>query len=485
MYPTVTKERAGLYRHEPTKLWVTDVPNLQTAISMNGVLLASSVDDAWTWFAGRDLTDFVATFNITTLAELCDAAAVYTVGLTRLTKGKRKIGTTTWSMYKSRTLVDVVKFDRAFGLINGLNAGFGCSRTGDGGPVEGFAAVWGEEADGRCSQPTVLAPDFIGAGNAVFHTGYSWEQHIDQFFSGLPNSDLSDVKARVAKAKSYVLQYLKDREIPASSRGHFHVPLVFKKTGEVFVVPPVTNKVAPDWFGHPGFSFSVLLGSRAAFAGTACGLTIPFRLYRDDSHTDQELVGCVDGVMAFPAVSRPHNVINEVTLALLRPVTHFDDVKIERVLGALSGPRLSPTGEVSLFQGVRAVVSTKDLLNEYLSSIKVNGVALPQRPMASDGVTPMSDGQWAAQAQASYDLPASADLSDVLLTNYDTHGFGLGQLICVCTLAMKPQDANMGAMWTVDPSLAIPHPPEGSPRSFSYGSMPDDFAKPIWQGAKL
>ena len=438
--------KRGIYRHMATGFVLHEIYNVQDALNANGVFFEDTINNKWIWFAGRDLRDLVLKCGATTLRDLATATIPVTFGFRGVTAlpatqaefMRAHFMGAAWNSRANRPA-----WNKCYGIVNGLDAGYGCSE--DLGSVSNHGqSILGANGDGRSLQlfDTTRNGLHYGMGLIRFPTGCSWLEHIDQFFSAIPYREKPEVQEKVKNGKDLVIKALVARGVDPAKGADFWVPIVIRSNGTFQYVPAKTNNNLVTGYWTMKGQFMRALGSRMYFNSNRGCMFLP-------GGTSASTPECLSSysrpqgqATSWPSPNSYNDVLN------LPQVTHFDGIRIERMLGGLSGNLLSDGGEVNPSAIVN--VSVAATLDAYLKQIIVTPTNQMVRPNDPTGV-PVTDNVWRSQVETQYNMITNNDMSEVQLTQWDSHGFTLGYLLLLLGSAMDADKAKKKtvALWDV------------------------------------
>lgn len=447
--PIVNKP--GVYRHSGTGFIVHEVRSIAELLKANGMLYEQS-NGQWEWMAGADLKSAIAVSGATTLQELllyvCWDVTNVGYGWTHLGPGVD--GIRAGSFYKKRLAANT-RHDptgaKIFALITDFRSGRGVS---DNLGSTSYPNLFSGDVF-KTKTSDVITP-FASGYNTVATQAYSngvgvigvpiqksWSQLLDEIFHTYPNIDRSEVASRAATAKTLVLQWIAKYAPP---RPELLVPGALKVEGGFHVIAPRRD---------------VIISS----AATRCRMTrvygCGFRVSDGSFFTSYDMAQPASVQNDSPSWWGIDGGTGTPTAQTLGPIPldradFIDGVRIERFMGGAAGVLLSATGERDPSSTIHR--TSASYMADYMNAMNPYvGADVPR--LVVNGA-PEADPAYATRVEGLYPTMVAIPIWMHQLTNWDTLGFGLGQLLYLAQAAMDPGKHSRWHMAQYQPGLVSP-----------------------------
>lgn len=438
--------KPGLYRHTQTGFIVHEVWNLDQLLKCNGALFEKSSNAVfWAWYAGRDLNDLIISSGASDINGLLDhAMGVSFMGRTLRDESAVGLNQVIPAAFICKDSQGYAwnRPDRVFGLVTGLDAGFGTalelsvySTTSILGKSTGNS--YGTDFYFRRKMTSPVDGDIVGGGLVAVASKYTWRDLMNQFYAAQEHANKAEVAEKITKAKIRVEAYLKDvMKLKLDQLAKFTFYVTIAKNGKVKYVPPYSTiryQYASNSEGATKYELQRRYGVRA-YCNDNRGITVPVGLAPSASQGIGSPLYSTQDV----TTQGTSDAAEIAWYDALQEITHFDNVRIERVMGGVVGARLSDTGEKDLVQGFN--LETQAVIRQYLDTIVLAPTGLSPRPVDNGG-TPVTDGVWAQQLEAGWGAVTDNSWIAQKFSTYDTHGFGFGLFLAICTMALEPGKA--------------------------------------------
>lgn len=483
--------KTGVFRHVDTKFIVHEVFNTQQVLDANGVFVEYS-NGYWIWLAGRDLRDFMQSRAVTSLNDFAaglapdkraigtynvvDAAAEYAAVFPMVVNASKIIQTakgfpgtfadTAWSTAK------------VFGLVNNCHAGRGHaggkSNVANAGPAYDYVAgvfQVAAPADANRKASFMVGPmmynqgynraadcgKLLGTAVISIPLGVSWDVFMEHLIAALPHSDKAEVQAKCHEKMTPLVAQLKQlNPIPVT-----YAPVEIHSDGSFRLVDPKAGCLCTRAGSPPslGVISSVIHVARGGIVFDDLGIAQTC----DEWFTPSLTYSGVDRLTSF--THRMGDVINMSTetglsgsstsptyneaLMFNSQLHAIDGVRLERILGGLSGVNLSDTGETNL---------PASPINKTSADIVAQWQGAMRFAASSTAFVRRSDGQGVPETDAAYvtRLTTLAQTQGVetplatRLTQWDGHGFtaGHGMMAFLAALDGATTDSNwISCLW--------------------------------------
>lgn len=468
--------RNGVFRHVQTGFVVHEVYNVTQLLQANGVLCEYS-HGGWIWMAGRDLRDFLETRACNGLLDVAvkmgnDSLGVGTVSIIdehlKSVAKHMYVGDDSFYVtgseagYAGAYYSSPIHEPRIFALVNNCQAGRGQGggkwdrlrslASLDDSCITIFHKARPSSPDRYAQGPygmyqstylrTMDAQKLLGTAVIAVPLGMSWDQLMVSIINSLPNSSKSEVQSKALSCMRPMLPKLK-AVVPLP---YVFVPveIVATPTGtEFWVVDPkaptrvdgvsnIINLDPMDQVVHCARG-GVVFNERGHIQTNAWWLT----------PADEYLGGIIDSFTHRAADQLEQTMQWDTATSVTRTwygthstrVDSIDGVRMERVLGGLSGTCITGVGERSMPSSPVNVTSAA-LVDKWRSAMRFKPSSEVLDRAAGAAGLPETDVEYTQRltAYAASNPPESAVASR--LTQWDNHGFsaGVGMMTLIAAL---------------------------------------------------
>lgn len=463
---TKIPNKKGVFRHAATKFIVHEAYSIKDLVAANGVL-AEYDNGYWIWMAGRDMRDFLQSRAVTDLSDVLtklygdnqalgtynvinhDAsnAAVYPMivrAAAIITAKGGWPGTFTDTPYTSAKI---------FALVNNCHAGKGSGGTAKRnslmsapydytvGVFQGSAANItdaslraGMSHDGPpgYNNSFKLAPDsaqLLGTVVIAVPLGVTWTKFVADLITKLPNSDQSEVVGKCHEKMDPMIPIVTAvNPVPMA-----YVPVEIISDGTYRVVrPKAGSRVTSSVYQHPETVRTVQVArggvcfDERGVASTFDRWISPTLVYTNGGyegatsfthrHSDVLSMASYTGFSGSPVEQS-----NPEKTTFSDQVTSIDGIRLERILGGISGLNLSDTGE----KDVASVINktSTELIAGWRSALRFEALGSAFNRGADGNGVPETDTAYTSRLSG---LASTKGVEDPLasrLTQWDHHGF--------------------------------------------------------------